>query len=627
MKEEKTELRTDLPIPRRFTVSQRIEHFILGASFTVLGLTGLVQRFGLSPVSEQLISLMGGIQATRVIHRVAAIVFALLCVYHIIAVAHKIFVRRIQLTMIASPKDLRDLLHTLGYGLLLRKDHPKMPRYNFAEKIEYWALIWGSFMMLVTGFMLWNPLITTLVLPGQVIPAAKAVHSLEAFLAVLSIIVWHFYNVHIKMFNKSMFTGRMTRHQMEEEHGEELSNLMAGDKSRAELRGSMRRRQMVFVPVAIVFAVLGIYGIYWMATAETTAISTLPVPTSKPEIYKPAVTSGQAPPEFVSVVAPRFPHPLKGLEQCYDCHGKAGIKSAPANHAGRPVESCSICHRPGPPLKPAKTTGEIAKGQVGEKAGGPKAVPHPIDKDPYKNCNNCHAAGKMKPGPADHEKRPLASCLICHKPGPAPKPREATGEKPGDQAQKKTGGPMAVSHPTDKDPYKECMNCHGAGKIKPGPAGHEKMPLASCLACHKPGPAPKLQETTGEKPGDQGQKKAGGPMAVSHPTDKDPYKECMNCHGVGKVKPGPAGHEKMPLASCFACHKPGPAPKPQEPADEKPGETQEKAGGPKAVSHPMNEEPFKDCNSCHGTGKVKPYPEDHSGYPIDSCTACHGSSQ
>lgn len=557
MNEEKTELQTDLPIPPRFTVSQRVEHFLLAASFVVLGLTGLVQRFGLSPTSQQLIGLMGGIQATRIIHRAAAIVFALLFVYHVIAVAYKIFVHRIQLTMIASPKDLRDVLHTFGYGLLLRKNHPEMPRYNFAEKLEYWALIWGSFMMLVTGFMLWNPLITTLFLPGQAIPAAKAVHGLEGLLAVLSIIVWHFYNVHIKTFNKSMFTGKMTRHQMEEEHGEELKRLMAGDSGPVAVKGNVRRRKMVFVPIAIVFAVVGIYGIYWMATAETTAISTLPEPTSKPEIYKPAVDGGQARPEFVNILAPRVPHPLKGLEQCYVCHGISGIKQVPENHEGRPVESCSICHRPGPPLKPMKTAGEITKGQLEEKVTGPKNIPHATDKDPYKNCNNCHGVGKMKPAPADHEKRPLASCLICHKPGPPPKPKEPTAEKPGDQVEKKAAGPKTVPHPTDNDPFKDCSSCHGIGTFKPWPADHEKRPLATCRACHKPGLPSKPQESAAEKPNEQ---------------------------------------------------------------------VQEKPGSPKAASHPLDEEPFKDCNSCHSAGKVNPYPEDHSNYPIESCTACHGSS-
>jgi hypothetical protein len=46
------------------------------------------------------------------------------------------------------------------------------------------------------------------------IPAAKAVHGGEAVLAVLAIIIWHMYHVHVRTFNKSMFTGSLTKEEM-----------------------------------------------------------------------------------------------------------------------------------------------------------------------------------------------------------------------------------------------------------------------------------------------------------------------------------------------------------------------------------------------------------------------------
>jgi hypothetical protein len=69
--------------------------------------------------------------------------------------------------------------------------------------------------MTITGFMLWNPIATTELLPGSIIPAALAAHGGEALLAVLAIVIWHMYNVHIKSFNPSMFTGWLPRDQME----------------------------------------------------------------------------------------------------------------------------------------------------------------------------------------------------------------------------------------------------------------------------------------------------------------------------------------------------------------------------------------------------------------------------
>ena len=403
-------MQADLEIPRRFTVPQRVEHFILVISFTALGITGLVQKFGLNPLSEYLISLMGGIEMTRVIHRAAAIVFALLSVYHVIAVGHKFFVQRVRMTMMPVPKDALDGLHWLGYSLFLRKKPPQMPRYTFAEKLEYWALLWGGVIMIVTGFMLWNPLITTRFLPGQFIPAAKAAHGGEAVLAVLAIIVWHFYNVHIKMFNKSMFTGMLTEHQMQEEHEAEWDELLAGTPDSAGYPAAVRRRQLIYIPAAVLFAVIGIGSIYWAATAETTAISTVPVPLSRYEIYSPTVVLPQEAAKAENIAAPLIPHPAAGMEQCDACHGSSGFKPVPADHQGRPLESCRICHKSGP-LKEWKIA--ATEGNTPPKSGL-QPPPHPTS-GPYENCLICHGIGKMKPFPDHHTNTSVENCKICHK--------------------------------------------------------------------------------------------------------------------------------------------------------------------------------------------------------------------
>ncbi|MEJ2246030.1 MAG: hypothetical protein P8Y80_08160 [Acidobacteriota bacterium] len=410
MNRERKGTQTELTIPRRFTVPQRMEHFLLAVSFTVLGLTGLVQKFGLNPLSEYLISLMGGIEMTRLIHRVGAIVFALLSLYHVLAVCYKFFVQRVRMTMIPVLKDVADGVNWLGYSLFLRKEPPRMPRYTFAEKLEYWALIWGGIIMIATGFMLWNPLITTQFLPGQFIPAAKAAHGGEAVLAVLAIIVWHFYNVHIKMFNKSMFTGKLTLHQMEEEHGEEWHEIFAVKQSPAQSPAVMRRRQYIFVPAAFIIAAVGIGGIYWTATAETTAISTVPVPSSRIDFYSPAVTTRQESVDAAGVAAPRIPHPVAGLQECNGCHGESRFVPVPVDHQGRPVESCRICHKSGP-LSGWKVP---ATGEKSQDNGGLQAPPHPTT-GPYENCLVCHGIGKMNPFPDHHANTSMENCTLCHK--------------------------------------------------------------------------------------------------------------------------------------------------------------------------------------------------------------------
>ncbi|HZW02652.1 MAG TPA: cytochrome b/b6 domain-containing protein, partial [Anaerolineaceae bacterium] len=194
----------------RFQIAQRIEHIVLILSFTILALTGLPQKYPLSPISQGIVGALGGIEAIRIIHRVAATIFVLESVYHLVYVGYMLFVKRRQASMVPTLDDGKDAIQSISYNLGLTKQEPKMPRFNFAEKMEYWAMLWGLLVMAVTGFMLWNPIATARILPGEFIPAAKVAHGGEAILAVLAIIIWHFYNVHIRTFNKSMFTGKLS---------------------------------------------------------------------------------------------------------------------------------------------------------------------------------------------------------------------------------------------------------------------------------------------------------------------------------------------------------------------------------------------------------------------------------
>ena len=479
-------------IPKRFSVIQRIEHIVLIVSFTTLGLTGLAQKFSGNDIAAAFIQLLGGIENVRIIHRVAAIVLALESIYHIIVLAHKVYVRRTELGMLPGPKDALDALDVLRYNLGLTKEHPRLPRYNFAEKAEYWAMLWGTAVMGLTGFILWNPIVAAKILPGQFIPAAKAAHGGEAVLAVLAILVWHFYNVHVKMFNKAMFTGRMSHHQMHEEHGEELERLAAGKMRPAPNPEGMRRRERIFIPIAVVATLVMVYAVFWAVTVETTAVATAPKPSEQVPVFVPVTPSpspeSSATPEGGGVGVP-IPHPVAGQEQCLTCHAAGAMKPMPANHEGRPVESCQICHKPGPTPTPG--------GPSGESGGAARAIPHPIEGDAYKDCTTCHGADKLKPFPANHTGFAADSCTACHKPA-ADGATSETGATPQASGTPAAGGPKPIPHPIEGDAYKDCTTCHGADKMKPFPANHASFAVDSCTTCHQPAAAPAAAEATVE---------------------------------------------------------------------------------------------------------------------------------
>ncbi|MBI9043090.1 MAG: cytochrome b/b6 domain-containing protein [Anaerolineaceae bacterium] len=318
----------------RFKLAERLEHVLLIFSFGILGLTGIPQKFFYWPIFENLIDILGGIETIRVVHRIAAFVAMLETIYHLVVMGYKIFVQKKALTMLPGIKDGKDALQALAHNLGFRKEGPKMGRYSFAEKAEYLAMMWGFIVMGVTGFMLWNPIATTKILPGQFIPAAKAAHGWEAVLAVLAIILWHFYNVHVKHWNWSMVTGKISRHEMEEEHAEELEEIEAGLNVKNLNPDEVWTRKAIYMPVATLLSIVMLGGVYFFVNYEETAIITLPSNEGKVQVYVP-----QTPVPLPTKTATPIPAPVSddldystwsgGIstyfeESCISCHGTMG---------------------------------------------------------------------------------------------------------------------------------------------------------------------------------------------------------------------------------------------------------------------------------------------------------------
>ncbi|HAD06800.1 MAG TPA: hypothetical protein DCE76_06535 [Anaerolineaceae bacterium] len=322
----------------RFAIAQRIEHIVLIISFTTLAVTGLVQKFAQSPISISIIAALGGIEMTRIIHRTASVVFLVQAIYHLVVIGYKLYVERKEASMLPGFKDLQDAFQHFLYNLGLSKERPKMDRYNFVEKAEYWAMVWGLVLMALTGFMMWNPIATARILPGQTIPAAKVAHGAEAILAVLAIFIWHFYHVHLKTFNKSMFTGKLTRHEMEEEHALELEKIEKGLLPPPPSPEELRRRKRIYYPVATVLSLILLFFVYRFVTFEETAIKTVqpvsaradsvfvpqtptPLPTRPPTATPVPTQEGQ------SVTGPLTWNNGIGqivVQRCGTCHGAMG---------------------------------------------------------------------------------------------------------------------------------------------------------------------------------------------------------------------------------------------------------------------------------------------------------------
>ncbi len=312
----------------RFTISDRVEHWVFVASFATLAITGLVQKYASLGLPRGIIGLLGGIETVRIIHHVAAVVMMFEAIYHIGVVGYKVFVRRTRLTMMPNIDDLRVAWDAFRYNLGQDVPKPQQGRYTFEEKVEYWAVIWGTVVMGITGFMMWNPIATTHLLPGEFVPAAKAAHGGEALLAVMAIIVWHLYHVHLRHLNLSMISGYISMEEMLEDHPLELADLKAGIAKRPVDRETLAYRRRTFFPAFAAVAVVMLAGIIFFVAFEKTAIKTIPpaeelvvfaplTPTPLPTPLPTHPPPSEAPTSWINGFGELF------QEKCGICHGSS----------------------------------------------------------------------------------------------------------------------------------------------------------------------------------------------------------------------------------------------------------------------------------------------------------------
>jgi formate dehydrogenase gamma subunit len=198
----------------RLDVNGRIQHGVLAVTFIALALSGFALAFPHSLVSD----LFGpGESVRRWVHRVAAIAMTLGAAYHLYYVALTRKGRRTIWEMRPRLHDLREASHAVSYNLGLRKERPQPAHFDYAEKAEYWALIWGTVIMTVTGVLLWFKIFATetLGIPLWGLDLALTIHYYEALLATLAILVWHFYftifDPAVYPMNWAKFTGWVRR--------------------------------------------------------------------------------------------------------------------------------------------------------------------------------------------------------------------------------------------------------------------------------------------------------------------------------------------------------------------------------------------------------------------------------
>jgi formate dehydrogenase gamma subunit len=181
----------------RLTLDERWQHVALMISFVVLVVTGFALKYPQSFWAQPMVRWEHGIPVRGWLHRIAGVALIGTCMYHAVYVIVKQRGRVWLRSMVPGLRDVKDAVQTVEYNLGRRDQLPRYQRFNYAEKAEYWALVWGTIVMAVTGIALWlnNWILAHVPHPASILAISTAIHFYEAILATFAILIWHFYAV------------------------------------------------------------------------------------------------------------------------------------------------------------------------------------------------------------------------------------------------------------------------------------------------------------------------------------------------------------------------------------------------------------------------------------------------
>ncbi len=215
----------------RFNIIERLQHVILLCTFLLVAFTGWALKYpDVGEYSSWWIKIWGGAKKAGIIHRVAGVIMVLDFIWHAIYMAYRILTGRIKIraatTVIPLPKDVFDAIKNFLYFLGLGKEKPQFGRFTYAQKFDYWAVFWGMGIIGLSGLCLAFPVQASYFFPSWSLnwiwETIAIMHSDEALLAIVFILIFHFYNEHFKfhVFPMSMIwiTGKISVDLLKEEH-------------------------------------------------------------------------------------------------------------------------------------------------------------------------------------------------------------------------------------------------------------------------------------------------------------------------------------------------------------------------------------------------------------------------
>lgn len=244
----------------RFNVSERIQHIILASSVVTLVLTGMPLKFHDLQWTRWLYKLFGGIEGAPLVHKIAGSLLLGVFIYHLYYLTVTIYKNQIiplrkergklgffgtlkllvSQPLVPNMKDFWDIVGLIKYLTFFTNKRPDGDRFTWKEKFDYWAPFWGMVIIGLSGLVMWNKELATVIIPGWFINFCLIAHSDEALLAALFLFIWHWYNVHFSIavfpMGTVFLTGYLPEELMIEEHYQQYVEVM----KKAGLEGEIK---------------------------------------------------------------------------------------------------------------------------------------------------------------------------------------------------------------------------------------------------------------------------------------------------------------------------------------------------------------------------------------------------
>ena len=190
------------PPVRRLSLLERLQHILLLLSFGALGYTGFTIKWPAAWFAAWLVRLEGPFPLRSTIHKSAATVLIVTAVFHLCYILFTKVGRRRLRAIWPRLADARDAAYAVLHNLGVKAEAPELDEFSYAEKAEYWALVWGTAIMAATGLYVWLDPVIHRLFPFWLYGVMRTIHLYEAILAILAIVVWHFYAI---IFDPSVY--------------------------------------------------------------------------------------------------------------------------------------------------------------------------------------------------------------------------------------------------------------------------------------------------------------------------------------------------------------------------------------------------------------------------------------